>query len=89
MADDEWSDLLRRCVTWYCVDELGRNPYAWLGATASDVASNTDTPSGLQEFFLDVLHQETIEQDRRADYLDRLLGVTGHERDAVAPESPQ
>ena len=89
MADDEWSDLLRRCVTWYCMDELGQNPYAWLGATASDVASSADTPSALREFFLDVLHQETIEQDRRADYLDRLLGVTGRERDAVAPESPQ
>ena len=89
VADDEWSDLLRRCVTWYCMDELGQNPYAWLGATASDVASSADTPSALREFFLDVLHQETIEQDRRADYLDRLLGVTGRERDAVAPESPQ
>ena len=89
MADDEWSDLLRRCVTWYCMDELGRNPYAWLGATASDAASGTDSPSGLREFFLDVLHQESIDPSRRADFLDRLLGVTGRERDAATAESPQ
>ncbi len=89
MADDEWSDLLRRCVTWYCVDELGQNPYAWLGATASDAASDIDSPSALQEFFLDVLHQESIDPSRRADFLDRLLGVTGRERDVATAESPQ
>ena len=89
ISDDEWSDLLRRCVTWYCMDELGRNPYAWLGATASDAASGTDSPSGLREFFLDVLHQESIDPSRRADFLDRLLGVTGRERDAATAESPQ
>ncbi len=73
MPDDEWSDLLRRCVTWYCMDELGRNPYAWLGAAAG----GADTPAGAREFFLDVLQQESIDPSRRADYLDRLLGVTG------------
>jgi hypothetical protein len=71
------------------VDELGRNPYAWLGATASDAASGIDSPSALQEFFLDVLHQESIDPSRRADYLDRLLGVTGRERDVATAESPQ
>ena len=82
MPDDEWSDLLRRCVTCYCMDELGRNPNAWLGAAAGDVAGGADTPAAAREFFLDVLHQESIDPSRRADYLDRLLGVTGRVRHA-------
>ena len=86
MPDDEWSDLLRRCVAWYCVDELGKNPYAWLGAAASDAASGTDTWADAREFFLDVLHQESIDSSRRADYLDRLLNVTGRVRNAATAE---
>lgn len=82
MPDDEWSDLLRRCVTWYCMDELGRNPYAWLGAAVG----GADTPSGAREFFLDVLQQESIDPTRRADYLDRLLGVTGRVPHAATVE---
>lgn len=111
MPDDEWSDLLRRCITWYCLDEFGRNPYAWLGAEASDTASGAETPEGARkfffdawgakagdaassaetpedarEFFLDVLQQASIDPSRRADYLDRLLGVTGHIRHAATVE---
>ena len=86
ISDDEWSDLLRRCVAWYCVDELGKNPYAWLGAMASDAAGDTDTWADAHEFFLDVLHQESIDPSRRADYLDRLLNVTGRVRHANSAE---
>ncbi len=86
MPDDEWSDLLRRCVTWYCVDELGQNPYAWLGAAASDAAGAGNTSADAHEFFLDVLHQENIDPSQRADYLDRLLNVTGRLRHANSAE---
>ena len=87
MPDDEWSDLLRRCVTWYCMDELGQNPYAWLGAAAGVAADGIDTPAGTREFFLDVLHQERIDQSRRDEYLARLLGITG--RDGHAKNTEQ
>ena len=86
MPDDEWSDLLRRCVTWYCMDELGRNPYAWLGAAASDAAGAGNTSAGAHEFFLDVLQQESIDTTRRADYFERLLAVTGRVRHANSAE---
>ncbi len=66
------------------MDELGRNPYTWLGAAAQDAAS--DTPAGVRDFFLDVLHQESIDPARRTSYLDRLLGVTEHVRDAQIEE---
>lgn len=74
LRDEEWSDLLRRCITWYCMDELGRNPYAWLGAAASDAGDQTG--SAMRSFFIDVLGQEGIDRDRRSEYLDRLQQLT-------------
>ena len=76
-SDDEWSDLLRRCVTWYCVDELGRNPYAWLGETARDQCSSAEPALRARDFFLDVLDQERIDASRRAEYRDRLRNIIG------------
>jgi hypothetical protein len=82
ISDEEFSDLLRRCATWYCLDELGQNPYAWLGESAG----NSDTPAGMYEFFLDVLQQQGIGRGQRTDYIDKLLGVTGRARDASTAE---
>lgn len=76
MPDDEWCDLLRRCVTWYCMDELGQNPFAWL----DKAIGGGDAQTGASEFFLDILQQESIDTGRRADYLNRLLRVTGRVR---------
>jgi len=78
VPDDEWSDLLRRCLTWYCIDELGRNPYSWLGAAASDAARSAAGASATRDFFLDVLRQENIAREERSAYLDRLQRLTGH-----------
>lgn len=86
LSDDEWSDLLRRCVTWYCMDDLGRNPYAWLGAAAVDAANHSDPASPARDYFLDVLHQAGIEPNRRADYLDRLLSLTATAQNAATAE---
>lgn len=84
LSDEEWSDLLRRCITWYCVDELGRNPYAWLGARAGDAAARSDATAGARDYFVDVLHQQSIEPTRRVDYLDRLIALTGYASNANA-----
>ena len=77
VPDAEWSDLLRRCLTWYCMDELGRNPYGWLGAAASDAARSAADASDTRDFFLDVLRQESIARDERRAYLDKLQQLTG------------
>ncbi len=76
MPDDEWSDLLRRCLAWYCVDELGQNPYAWLGEATNAI----DAPAAAREFFLDVLQQKSISSGRRAGYLDRLYSATAEQQ---------
>lgn len=72
LADEQWSDLLRRCVTWYCMDELNVNPYTYVGISAQD-----GDKSETRDLFLDVLQQHGIEPNQRADFLNRLFQVTG------------
>ena len=79
ISDDEFSDLLRRCITWFCLDELGQNPYTWL----SESAGRVNSPARVHEFFLDVLQQQGIEPSRRANYLKKLSSTTDRIRDAV------
>lgn len=88
LRDDEWSDRLRRCLTWYCVDELGYNPYAWLGAAASDSAAGDQSQAQWREFFIDVLQQHGIEPARRDEYLDKLMQLTGQVRIIDQPGQP-
>ena len=61
LPDDQWTDLLRRCASWYCLDELGSNPYAQ--------QSSTD----FHLFFHDVLNEESIGPDRRNEFLARFI----------------
>jgi hypothetical protein len=77
LSDPEWSDMLRRCLTWYCLDELDYNPHAWLGAAASDSATKDESKSEWREFFIDVLQQHGIESARRGTYVDRFMTLTG------------
>lgn len=76
-TDEEWSDMIRRCVVWYCSDEYGVNPYSWL---ASPDKLQSPTLQAFREFFVEVMNQESISSDRRNGYLGRfgqLAGVTG------------
>lgn len=74
LADDAWSDQLRRCITWYCQDELGRNPVEWLrsGAATGDPALDA-----CRSLYLDVLAEEGIAPDRRESFRERWAQVTG------------
>jgi hypothetical protein len=64
LPDDRWADLLRRCASWYCIDELGRNPHTPL-ATEFD------------RFFADLLNEASISAGSRSDFLGRFLNITG------------
>lgn len=66
MPDDQWADLLRRCASWYCLDELGRSPHA-LRSTEFD------------RFFAELAEQERIGADQRAAYLDRFTRLASEE----------
>lgn len=74
IPDEEWSDLIRRCATWYCMDEYAFNPYTWL-----TIPDSGQSPS-LQEFkpyFLDVLNQESIDKGHRAGFVLRFRQLAG------------
>lgn len=76
LSDEEWSDLLRRCVMWYCVDDLSLNPLDWLREDASH-ATHDDGRTACRALFLDVLTETGVERGRRDAYLERFHAVTG------------
>lgn len=82
LEDDEWSDLLRRSLTWYCLDELGTNPFGWLASVTSDSGSRREIEAA-KVLFLEILQQERIEPDRRNEYLGKVEKLT--QSNAVAP----
>jgi len=77
LSDEEWSDLMRRCVTWYCVDELSLNPLDWLREDPSDAPRDDCPTPECRALFLDVLAETGVERERRDAYLERFHAVTG------------
>lgn len=75
LEDAAWSDLFRRCLTWYCLDELGRNPCEWLHADAGP------TPDAhmneCRKLFNEILGETGVETDRRGALLERFARATG------------
>jgi len=66
MHDDEWADLLRRCASWYCLDELGRNPH-------------TQLETDFDRFFADVLSRAEIDAAHRDEYLGTFKRLAGED----------
>ena len=79
-SDEEWSDMLRRCSTWYCVDVLGINPYELM----NDEHRFGETPqiTEFREYFMDVLNHDGISPDNQQNYLDTFTKLV--ERPAVS-----
>ena len=67
LNDEEWSDLLRRSITWYCLDELGINPYTWL--TDLHKRKESSNITSVREYFVDVLNQEGIAKEQRSTFV--------------------
>jgi hypothetical protein len=68
-SDEEWSDLLRRCATWYSMDVLGINPYELLND--ENRYSETSRVAEFREYFVDILNQDGIPPEAHGSYLDR------------------
>ena len=75
LEDDEWSDLLRRSLTWFCLDELDTNPFRWLASAPGDSGSQRETEAA-RAMFLEILQQERIAPDRRNEFLGKLEELT-------------
>jgi hypothetical protein len=58
IADDaRFLDAMRRCLVWYCNDELQLDPFVWLDLAESGDASDDDrTHADLRSLFIDLLH---------------------------------
>jgi hypothetical protein len=74
LSDEEWSDLLRRCVTWYCMDEYSINPYTWL--SDENTEGESQAVSSLRAYFVEVLNQEGIDKSLRSDYVNKFSALT-------------
>ena len=87
LTPEERSDVLRRAVTWYCLDELDVNPFAWLGPGGADAAPADATLTGWRELFLDVLGQHSVDAADAKRLADRFeqLGASRNGSPGVAP----
>lgn len=74
LPDEQWADVLRRALTWYCLDELGMNPFGWLGAVHEPARG--PGADAARELFLEVLQHERVAPDRRAELLGKLEALT-------------
>jgi hypothetical protein len=72
-SNEEWSDLLRRCASWYCMDVLGKNPYDLLGDEHRH--GETAEVTEFRIFFLDVLNQDGIPPESHRSYLDTFYNL--------------
>ncbi len=74
----ERADILRRAVTWYCLDELDVNPYSWLGPGGADAVPVDPALGAWRELFLDLLGQHGVDAAGAAELARRFesLGAT-------------
>ena len=62
--DVRYADSLRRCLIWYCNDELNLDPFVWLdlaesGSQSNKASDDQQTHAALRSLFIDLLHNPT------------------------------
>lgn len=58
--DVRYADTLRRCLVWYCNDELRLDPFVWLDlAESGDASGDGQNNVALRSLFIDLLHSPT------------------------------
>jgi hypothetical protein len=73
LQDEQWADLLRRCMSWYCLDELGCNPYTLLTDKPAGSVHGHQLMTDFHSFFVEVLQQHSIALKDRGEYLSRFI----------------
>lgn len=71
LQDEQWTDALRRCASWFCLDELDANPYAWLTDDPTDSAQLPKSVAAARALFMDIANQDMIEPQKRTEFLNR------------------
>jgi hypothetical protein len=75
LQDEQWTDALRRCASWFCLDELDANPYAWLTDDSASSAQLPKSVAAARTLFMDIVSQDMIEPQKRAEYLHKLAQI--------------
>ena len=87
LSPEERSDILRRAVTWYCIDELDRNPYAWLGPGGADAVPAETKAAAWRELFIELLGQPGVDADDVAAFARRFDALSAASSDSAAAVS--
>ena len=71
-------DSLRRCLVWYCNDELAIDPFVWLDlAEPGDDTHEDEDHVELRAVFVELLHSPTGRSNELMKKLDDLIGQGG------------
>ena len=87
-ADDaRYLDALRRCLVWYCNDELQLDPFVWLdlaetGDDPDDNAGDDRSHADLRSLFIDLLHNRAGQGD---EIRKRLVMIISGRRAGMRP----
>lgn len=75
--DVRYADALRRCLVWYCNDELKLDPFVWLdlaesGSQSDKTFGEQPNHAALRSLFIDLLHNRAGQSDK---FRKRLQGI--------------
>ena len=82
LPDEQWADGLRRCASWFCLDEMHVNPYVWLTDESAAAMTLSKPTAGARALFTDIATQGDIELENRQDYLARFTRMVDEIIDA-------
>ncbi len=89
LTDDEWADTMRRCLTWYCMDEKSVNPCAWLDNGVRDPARAPGPLAGLYALYFDILQEDGVAPAGRQPWIDRFLQVVEDPAQTTPASAPR
>ncbi len=76
--DAAYLDALRRCLVWYCNDELQLDPFVWLDlAEPGDNAADDQNDSELRSLFMDLLHSPVGQGVELRQRLEKIVSAAG------------
>ena len=81
--DARFLDRLRRCLVWYCNDELGVDAFIWLdlaerGDDSRNAAEDDKGLTELRDLFVELLHSPAGRGDELSARLEKLIAQGGH-----------
>ena len=80
-AEDEkrYFDRMRRCLVWYCTDELDTDPFDWLQRAKRESDEQGDeTLTSLRSLFIDLLHNPAGQGSELQTRLSNLIVHDAH-----------